>query len=101
MSVWKSDENGSFLHPLFSLLKSFCLGSNIKHLTQCFIISREETPRSSRQKYCTPNRIFDSLLSVSSVDETLRLMLDILLLSFTNVFLEGFFLDRQGGYNSF
>ena len=31
-----------------------------------------------RQKYSTERRIFNSLLSVSSGDETLRLMLDIL-----------------------
>ena len=32
-----------------------------------------------RQKYSTARRIFNSLLSVSSGDETLRLMFDILL----------------------
>ena len=32
-----------------------------------------------RQKYATARRIFNSLLSVSSGDETLRLMLDVLL----------------------
>ena len=32
-----------------------------------------------RQKYSAARRIFNSLLSVSSVDETLRLILDILL----------------------
>ena len=32
-----------------------------------------------RQKYSAARRIFNSLLSVSSGDETLRLMLDILL----------------------
>ena len=30
-------KNCSFLHPKFLLLKSFCLRSNIKHSTQCFI----------------------------------------------------------------
>ena len=34
-----------------------------------------------RLKYSTTRRIFNSLLSVSSSDETLRLMLDILLLT--------------------
>ena len=32
-----------------------------------------------RQKYSAARRIFNSLLSVSSGDETLRLMLDVLL----------------------
>ena len=32
-----------------------------------------------RQKYAAVRRIFNSLLSVSSGDETLRLMLDVLL----------------------
>ena len=34
-----------------------------------------------RQKYSAARRIFNSLLGVSSGDETLRLMLDLLLLS--------------------
>ena len=35
--------------------------------------------REVRQKYSAARRIFNSLLSVSSGDKTLRLMLDILL----------------------
>ena len=37
-SVWKSDEKLLILHPWFLFPKSFCLRSNIKHSTQCFII---------------------------------------------------------------
>ena len=38
MSVWKSDEKILIFSILnFFLLKSFCLRSNIKHSTQCFI----------------------------------------------------------------
>ena len=47
MSVWKSDENCSFLHPSFLLLKSFCLRSNIKHEMQCFTTG-EAPPSSSK-----------------------------------------------------
>ena len=58
------------------LLKSCRLRSNIKHSTQCFI-TRWNTFKFVKN---TPlqRRIFNSLLSVSSGDETLRLMLDIL-----------------------
>ena len=58
MSVCKSDEKLLIFASLISssVLKSFCLRSNIKHA----------------------RRIFNSLLSVSSGDETLRLMLDII-----------------------
>ena len=58
MSVWKSDEKLLIFASLIfsSALKSFCPRSNIKHA----------------------RRIFNSLLSVSSGYETLRLMLDII-----------------------
>ena len=46
--------------------------SNIKYSTQCFII------RSNTSKFVKNTRLRVSLLGVSSVDETLRLMLDIL-----------------------
>ena len=64
MSVWKSDENFSVLHPQFLLLKSFCLRSNIKHSTQCFITTWNTS------KFVKNNQL-------SSLG--LRLMLDILL----------------------
>ena len=37
MSVWKSDEKLLIIASSILLLKSFCLRSNIKHSTQCFI----------------------------------------------------------------
>ena len=56
MSVWKSSEKRLI----------------IKHLTQCYITRcRDETPRSSSKILCTARHIFNSLLTVSSGDETL------------------------------
>ena len=54
-------KNSSFLHPSFLLLKSFC-----------FRIS--SILLEVHQKYSAARRIFNSLLSVSSGDETLRLI---------------------------
>ena len=66
-------KNWSFLHPEFVLLKSFCLRSNIKHST---VFSPDETPQSSSKILrCV------SYFQLSSPDETLHLMLDILLSS--------------------
>ena len=56
MSVWKSDEK----------LLSICILN--------FSFKKFEV----RQKYSAARRIFNSLLGVSSGDETLRLMFDIL-----------------------
>ena len=70
MSVWKSDEKLLSICILnFSFKNDFVWEeiSNIRHS----VSSPDETPRSSR-------RIFNSLLGVSSGDETLRLMFDIL-----------------------
>ena len=50
--------------------------SNIKHSTQSFISQMKHL--EVRQKYSTRRHTFNSLLGVSSGDETLRLMLDIL-----------------------
>ena len=41
-----------------------------------------------RQKYSAARRIFNSLVGVSSGDETLRLMLDILLIALSTLSLE-------------
>ena len=59
MRVWKSDEKLLIFASLISLSKITF------HL-------------EVRQKYSAARHIFNSLLSVSSGDETLRLMLDIL-----------------------
>ena len=54
-------KNCSFLHPWFLLLKSFCLRSNIKYSTQCFI-TRWNTLKFVKN---TPLRVvFSTLFSV-------------------------------------
>ena len=54
-------KNCSFLHHWFLLLKSFCLRSNIKHSTQCFI-TRWNTSKFVKN---TPLRVvFSTLFSV-------------------------------------
>ena len=58
MSVWKSDE---------------------KLLIFASLISPSKMIFEVRQKYSAARRIFNSLLGVSSGDETLHLMFDILL----------------------
>ena len=65
MSVCKSDEKLLIFASLISssVLKSFCLRS----MRVVFFMSGKHA-----------RRIFNSLLSVSSGDETLRLMLDIM-----------------------
>ena len=76
MSVWKSDEtllsicilNFSFKNDLFEkIYQTFdsVFHHQMKHL-------------EVRQKYSAARRIFNSLLGVSSGDETLHLMFDIL-----------------------
>ena len=69
-------KNCSFLHPEFLLLKSFCLRS-IQAFNTMF--HRLMKHLKVHQKYSAAPSIFNSLLSVSSGDETLHLMLDILL----------------------
>ena len=80
MSVWKSDEKLLSICILnFSIKNDFVWEeNNIKHSTQCFI-TRWNTSKFVKN---TPLRVVfvNSLLGVSSGDETLRLMFDILLL---------------------
>ena len=73
MSVWKSDEKLLIFASLISPSKIilFEITSSIRHS----VSSPDETPCSS-SKYSTVHRIFNSLLSVSSGDETLHPMLD-------------------------
>ena len=54
-------KNCSFLHPQFLLVKSFCLGSNIKHLTQCFINRWSTSKFMKNTPLCV---IFSTLFSV-------------------------------------
>ena len=69
MSVWKSDEKLLIFCILNFSFKNYFVWeeiSNIRH-------------NQKYQKYSAARRIFNSLLGVSSGDETLRLMFDILL----------------------
>ena len=66
MSVWKSDDKLLLFAPLIS--SKIILAENyikMKHL-------------EVRQEYSAARLVFSSLLRLSSGDETLRLMLDIL-----------------------
>ena len=77
MSVWKSDEtllsicilNFSFKNDLFEK----------KYQTFDTVFHHQMKHLEVRQKYSAARRIFNSLLGVSSGDETLHLMFDILL----------------------
>ena len=77
MSVWKSDEtllsicilNFSFKMILFEK----------KYQTFDTVFHHQMKHLEVRQKYSAARRIFNSLLGVSSGDETLHLMFDILL----------------------
>ena len=80
MSVLKSDEKLLSFASLISPSKIIFLRSNIKHLT---LFCQQMKHLKGRQKYSTVHRaIFNSLLGVSSGDETLRLKLDVLHESF-------------------
>ena len=75
MSVWKLDETLLIFVSLISPFKITLFEKPIKHSTQC---SDHKTKHLEvRQNYPAARLIFNSLLSVSSGDETLRLMLDI------------------------
>ena len=65
MSVWKSDEKLLIFASVISLLKSFCLRSNITHSTQCFMTRRD----TSKSKLLHCALYFNSLLGVSPGDE--------------------------------
>ena len=76
-SVCKSDEK----LLIFAYLISASNISSFEKQYQAFdtVIHHQMKHLEVRQKYSTACFIFNSLLSVSSGDETLRLMLDILL----------------------
>ena len=77
MSVWKSDEKllfiASLIFPSKIILFGYC--SNIKYST---LFHQQMKHLEVRQKYSAARRFFNSLLGVSSGDETLHLMFDIL-----------------------
>ena len=86
MSVWKSDEKLVIFASLISPSKSFCLKSNIKYSTQCFI-NRSITSKFVRS---TPLRVvFSTVLSVFHLlVKHCVFMLDILLIALTTLSLE-------------
>ena len=75
--IWKSDEKLLSFASLISPCKIFFffLRSNIKYST---VFHHQIKHLEVHQKFSAAGRIFNSLLGVSSGDETLRLMLDIL-----------------------
>ena len=85
MSVWKPDEKLLIFVSLFLFLKSFCLRSNIKHLTQCFT-TRWNTSKFIKNTF-TAHHIFNSLLGASSDDKTMHLMLDIIILGTCKIYI--------------
>ena len=77
MSVWISDEKLLIFASLISPSKMILFEK--KYQTFDTVFHHQMKHLEVRQKYSAARRIFNSLLGVSSGDETLRLMLDILL----------------------
>ena len=77
MSVWISDEKLLIFASLISPSKM-----RRKYQTFDTVFHHQMKHLEVRQKYSATRRIFNSLLGVSSGDETLRLMFDILLETF-------------------
>ena len=76
MSVWISDEKLLIFASLISPSKMILFEK--KYQTFDTVFHRQMKHLEVRQKYSATRRIFNSLLGVSSGDETLRLMFDIL-----------------------
>ena len=76
MSVWIWDEKLLIFASLISPSKMILSGK--KYQTFDTVFHHQMKHREVRQKYSAARRIFNSLLGVSSGDETLRLMFDIL-----------------------
>ena len=77
MSVWKSDEKLLSIASLISPSKMNLFEK--KYQTFDTVFHNQMKHLEVRQKYSAARRIFNSLPGVSSGDETLRLMFDILL----------------------
>ena len=75
MSVWKSDEKLLIFTSLISPAKILIL-SEKQYQAFDTDSTPDETPRKSSKILRCASRIFNSLLGVSSDDETQRLMLD-------------------------
>ena len=67
MSVRKSDEKLLLFHPQSLLLKSFCLGSNIKHLTQCFFPSN-----GAQEQYLLDTKVNTPFFQVPTLEFSAR-----------------------------
>ena len=76
MSVWISDEKLLIFASLISPSKMILFEK--KYQTFDTVFHHQMKHLEVRQKYSAARRIFNSLLSVSSGDETLRLVFDIL-----------------------
>ena len=76
MSVWISDEKQLIFTSLISPSKMILFEK--KYQTFDTVFHHQTKHLEVRQKYSATRRIFNSLLGVSSGDETLRLMFDIL-----------------------
>ena len=76
MSVWISDEKLLIFASLISPSKMILFEK--KYQTFDTVFHHQMKHLAVRQKYSATRRIFNSLLGVSSGDETLRLMFDIL-----------------------
>ena len=79
MSVWKSDEKLLIFASLISPSKMILFEK--KYQTFDTVFHHQMKHLEVCQKYSAARRIFNSLLSDSYGDETLRLMLDIFLVS--------------------
>ena len=77
MSVWISDEKLLIFASLISPSKMIFFEK--KYQTFDTVFHHQMKHLEVRQKYSAARRIFNSLLGVSSGDETLHLMFDILL----------------------
>ena len=77
MSVWKSDEKLLIFASLISPSKIILFEKSYQAFDTVFHHQMKDLEVS--QKYSAPHRSFNSLLSVSSGDETLHFMPDILL----------------------
>ena len=85
MSVWISDEKLLIFASLISPSKIILFEK--KYQTFDTVFHHQMKHLEVRQKYSAARRIFNSLLGVSSGDETLHLMFDVLLQNIQKTFL--------------
>ena len=78
MSVWKPNHGGETAHFASLISPSKIILFEKQYQAFDTIFHHQMKHLEVRQKYCAASRIFNSLLSVSSGDVTLRRLLDIL-----------------------